>query len=96
MVVMWVKIVLDVMGGDYVFEEIVIGVIWVSQELDVDIFFVGDCQVIEDCLNCYFYQGINFIIVDVEGVVEMEEDVVVVCCKFKVFINVVMNLVKEK
>ncbi|WLT39609.1 phosphate acyltransferase PlsX [Synechocystis sp. B12] len=90
------KIALDAMGGDYAPEEIVIGAIRASQELDVDIFLVGDRQAIEDCLNRHPHQGINLTIVDAEGVVEMEEDAVVVRRKPKASINVAMNLVKEK
>ncbi|QUS59360.1 phosphate acyltransferase PlsX [Synechocystis sp. PCC 7339] len=90
------KIALDAMGGDYAPEEIVIGAIRASQELDVDIFLVGDRQAIEDCLTRHPHQGLNLTIVDAEGVVEMEEDAVVVRRKPKASINVAMNLVKEK
>ncbi|MBD2654648.1 MULTISPECIES: phosphate acyltransferase PlsX [Synechocystis] len=90
------KIALDAMGGDYAPEEIVIGAIRATQELDVDIFLVGDRQAIEDCLARHPHQGLNLTIVDAEGVVEMEEDAVVVRRKPKASINVAMNLVKEK
>ncbi|AIE73926.1 MULTISPECIES: phosphate acyltransferase PlsX [unclassified Synechocystis] len=96
MAVMRAKIALDAMGGDYAPEEIVIGAIRASQELDVEIFLVGDRQAIEDCLNRHPHQGIHLTIVDAEGVVEMEEDAVVVRRKPKASINVAMNLVKEK
>ncbi len=90
------KIALDAMGGDYAPEEIVVGAIRASQELDVEIFLVGDRQAIEDCLARHPHQGANLSIVDAEGVVEMEEDAVVVRRKPKASINVAMNLVKEK
>lgn len=90
------KIALDAMGGDHAPEEIVIGAIRASRELDVDIFLVGDRQAIEDCLALHPHQGVNLTIVDAEGVVEMEEDAVVVRRKPKASINVAMNLVKEK
>jgi glycerol-3-phosphate acyltransferase PlsX len=90
------KIALDAMGGDHAPEEIVIGAIRASRELDVDIFLVGDRQAIEDCLSLHPHQGVNLTIVDAEGVVEMEEDAVVVRRKPKASINVAMNLVKEK
>lgn len=90
------KIALDAMGGDHAPEEIVIGAIRASRELDVDIFLVGDRQAIEDCLARHPHQGLNLTIVEAEGVVEMEEDAVVVRRKPKASINVAMNLVKEK
>ena len=90
------KIALDAMGGDHAPEEIVIGAIRASREFDVDIFLVGDRQAIEDCLARHPHQDVNLTIVEAEGVVEMEEDAVVVRRKPKASINVAMNLVKEK
>lgn len=90
------KVALDAMGGDYAPEEIVVGAIRASQELDVEIFLVGDRQAIEDCLARHPHQAQYLTIVDAEGVVEMEEDAVVVRRKPKASINVAMNLVKEK
>lgn len=95
MAAMRAKIALDAMGGDYAPEEIVIGAIRASQELDVEIFLVGDRPSIENCLARHPHDPGNLTIVDAEGVVAMEEDAVVVRRKPKASINVAMSLVKE-
>jgi glycerol-3-phosphate acyltransferase PlsX len=89
------RIAIDALGGDNAPEEIVIGAIRASEELDAEIILVGDRRAIEDCLKKHGQSG-KLEIVDGDGVVEMhEEPLVGIRRKPKASINVAMSLVKE-
>lgn len=90
------KIAVDAMGGDYAPEEIVVGSLRASEELDLDILLVGDAHQIESCLKKH--TNSNAIeIVDAEDVVTMEEEAITgIRRKPKASINVAMDLVKQK
>jgi glycerol-3-phosphate acyltransferase PlsX len=92
-----IKIAVDAMGGDFAPQEIVLGAIRASQELDVDVFLVGDPEQINPYLQEHHgtMQGIE--VVPAEGVISMEEEAINgVRRKPNASINVAMRLVKEK
>ncbi len=91
------KIAVDAMGGDYAPDEIVLGAIRASAELDVDLFLVGDRDRIQSSINDH--GGIDSSrveIVPADGVITMEEKATSIRRKPQASINVAMNLVKEQ
>lgn len=86
------------MGGDYAPEEIVAGAIRAVEELDVEIFLVGDPKLIQESLDQHLKTPSEFVhIVEAEGVVEMcEEPLVAIRRKPKASINLAMQLVRKK
>ncbi len=91
------KIAVDAMGGDYAPDEIVLGAIRASAELDVDLFLVGDRDRIQSSIDDH--GGIDpsrVEIVPADGVITMEEKATSIRRKPQASINVAMNLVKEQ
>ena len=90
------KIAVDAMGGDFAPNEIIAGAIRASEELDVDIFLVGDNQRLQSYLQDHHQNPKNVEIIDADGVIEMEEEpLTALRRKPKASINVAMELVKE-
>ncbi|MEM9219256.1 MAG: phosphate acyltransferase PlsX [Cyanobacteria bacterium P01_F01_bin.150] len=91
-----VRIALDAMGGDYAPDEIILGAVRATEELDVKVLLVGDQHVVDDCLSKHGYRDAGFEVVPADSVVEMgEEPLVAIRKKRKCSINVAMNLIKE-
>ncbi|MDJ0532844.1 MAG: phosphate acyltransferase PlsX [Xenococcaceae cyanobacterium MO_207.B15] len=91
------KIAVDAMGGDYAPDEIVLGAIRASAELDVDLFLVGDRDRIQASIKDHGGVDPNRVeIVPADGVITMEEKATSTRRKPKASINVAMNLVKEQ
>ncbi len=85
------------MGGDYAPDEIVLGAIRASAELDVDLFLVGDCDRIKSSINDHGGVDSSRVkIVPADGVITMEEKATSIRRKPQASINVAMNLVKEQ
>lgn len=86
------------MGGDYAPEEIVAGAIRAVEELEVEVFLVGDPEPIQKYLDKHAKTPNDFIhVVEAEGVVEMcEEPLVAIRRKPKASINLAMKLVRKK
>jgi glycerol-3-phosphate acyltransferase PlsX len=83
------------MGGDYAPKEIVAGALRAAEELDVEIFLVGDPEQIESSLKHHISSS-NLEIVPSEGVIAMhEEPLTGIRRKPKASINVAMDLVKQ-
>ncbi|NJN74382.1 MAG: phosphate acyltransferase, partial [Limnothrix sp. RL_2_0] len=91
------KIAVDAMGGDHAPEEIIAGAIRAVEELEVEVFLVGDPQIIQKYLDDHVKVTSEFIhVVEAEGVVEMcEEPLVAIRRKPKASINVSMQLVRK-
>lgn len=90
------KIAVDAMGGDYAPEEIVIGALRASEELDVEILLVGNPQEIESCLKQHGHSN-SIEIVPAEEVIGMDEESLKgIRRKPKASINVAMDLVKQQ
>jgi phosphate acyltransferase len=86
------------MGGDHAPDEIVAGAIRAVEELDVEVFLVGDPVEIKKYLDTHAAAASPFLhVVEAEGVVEMcEEPLVAIRRKPKASINVSMQLVRKK
>lgn len=86
------------MGGDHAPDEIIAGAIRAVEELEVEVFLVGDPQIIQKSLDNHVKIASEFIhVVEAEGVVEMcEEPLVAIRRKPKASINVSMQLVRKK
>jgi glycerol-3-phosphate acyltransferase PlsX len=84
------------MGGDYAPEEIVLGALRASEELDVEVLLVGDAQQIEASLK-HHSRSNNLEIVNADGVVAMDEEpLTAIRRKPNASINVAMDLVKQR
>ena len=84
------------MGGDYAPEEIVLGALRASEELDVEVLLVGDAHQIEASLK-HHSRSNNLEIVNADGVVAMhEEPLTAIRRKPNASINVAMDLVKQR
>jgi glycerol-3-phosphate acyltransferase PlsX len=83
------------MGGDFAPNEIIAGAIRAAEELDVDIFLVGDPHQIESYLQKH-HTSSSIEVVAAEDVITMEEEATAIRKKPKASINVAMNLVKNK
>ncbi|WP_024545987.1 phosphate acyltransferase PlsX [Picosynechococcus sp. NKBG15041c] len=91
------KIAIDAMGGDHAPDEIVAGAIRAVEELDVEVFLVGDPIQIQKYLDGHGATSPFLHVVEAEGVVEMcEEPLVAIRRKPKASINVSMQLVRKK
>jgi glycerol-3-phosphate acyltransferase PlsX len=92
------KIAVDAMGGDHAPEEIIAGAIRAVEELEVEVFLVGDPKIIQKYLDDHTKVASEFIhVVEAEGVVEMcEEPLVAIRRKPQASINVSMQLVRKK
>ncbi len=91
------KIAVDAMGGDHAPDEIVLGAIRASAELDVDLFLVGDRDRIQSSIDAHGGVDTSKVeIVSAEGVITMNEKATSIRRKPKASINVAMNLVKEQ
>ncbi|WP_083993478.1 phosphate acyltransferase PlsX [Picosynechococcus sp. PCC 8807] len=92
------KIAVDAMGGDYAPDEIVAGAIRAVEELNVEVFLVGDPVRIQKYLDEHSSPANQFLhVVEAEGVVEMcEEPLVAIRRKPKASINLSMQLVRKK
>ena len=92
------KIAIDAMGGDYAPEEIVAGAIRAVNEIDVEVFLVGDPQLIQKTLDQQPDYPSEYVhVVEAEGVVEMcEEPIVAIRRKPKASINLAMQMVRKK
>lgn len=89
------RIAVDAMGGDYAPDEIVLGAIRASEELDAEVILVGDVDKIEAYLKQHNLSS-NLEIVPAEGVVDMDEKAgKALRRKPKASINVAMDLVKQ-
>lgn len=89
------RIAVDAMGGDYAPDEIVLGAIRASEELDAEVILVGDPDKIEAYLKQHNLSS-NLEIVPAEGVVDMDEKAgKALRRKPKASINVAMDLVKQ-
>lgn len=86
------------MGGDHAPDEIIAGAIRAVEELEVEVFLVGDPKTIQKYLDDHLKITSEFIhVVEAEGVVEMcEEPLVAIRRKPKASINVSMQLVRKK
>jgi len=86
------------MGGDHAPEEIIAGAIRAVEELEVEVFLVGDPKIIQKYLDDHTKVASEFIhLVEAEGVVEMcEEPLVAIRRKPQASINVSMQLVRKK
>jgi glycerol-3-phosphate acyltransferase PlsX len=83
------------MGGDYAPNEIVLGALRASEELDVEILLVGNAQQIQSSLKQHSRSS-NLEIVNADGVIAMEEEPLTgIRRKPNASINVAMNLVKQ-
>lgn len=90
------KIAVDAMGGDYAPDEIVVGSLRASEELDLEILLVGDAHRIESSLKKHTNSN-TIEIVDADDVVTMEEEAITgIRRKPRASINVAMDLVKQK
>jgi glycerol-3-phosphate acyltransferase PlsX len=90
------RIAVDAMGGDYAPEEIVLGALRASEELDVEVLLVGDAHQIEASLK-HHSRSNNLEIVNADGVVAMhEEPLTAIRRKPNASINVAMDLVKQR
>lgn len=91
------RIALDAMGGDHAPFEIVLGAIRAAEELDTEIFLVGDPDRIESVLQQHPHNSNLLKIVAAEDTVTMDEKAIKgIRRKPKASINVAMNLVKER
>ena len=91
------KIAVDAMGGDYAPDEIVLGAIRASAELDVDLFLVGDRDKIKSSIKSHGGVDPSRVeIVPADGVITMDEKATSIRRKPQASINVAMNLVKEQ
>lgn len=86
------------MGGDYAPDEIIAGAIRAVQELEIEVFLVGDPVLIQKYLDAHPDAKSDFLhVVPAEGVVEMcEEPLVAIRRKPNASINVSMQLVRTK
>ena len=97
MVLQRATIAVDAMGGDYAPDEIVVGAIRATAELDVNLLLVGDREQIQSCIEKH--GGVvsdRLQIVNAPEVVAMTEKATNIRRKPKASINVAMSLVKEQ
>ncbi len=91
------RIAVDAMGGDYAPDEIVLGAIRASAELDVDLLLVGDRDKIQSSIESHGGVDSSRVeIVPADGVITMDEKATSTRRKPQASINVAMNLVKEQ
>jgi glycerol-3-phosphate acyltransferase PlsX len=90
------KIAVDAMGGDFAPDEIIAGAIRASEELEVDIYLVGETARLQAYLQQHHQNPKNVEIIEADGVIEMEEEPLgALRRKPQASINVAMELVKE-
>jgi glycerol-3-phosphate acyltransferase PlsX len=90
------KIAVDAMGGDFAPDEIIAGAIRASEELEVDIYLVGETARLQAYLEQHHQHPKNVEIIEADGVIEMEEEPLgALRRKPQASINVAMELVKE-
>ncbi|WP_448513908.1 phosphate acyltransferase PlsX [Parathermosynechococcus lividus] len=89
------RIAVDAMGGDYAPDEIVAGALRASEELDADIFLVGDPTQIQSYLDQHAPSAKPQIVAATDVVDMDEEPLVALKRKPNASINVAMDLVKS-